>query len=358
VSIVKASATVKPTSIPAPKPFSYVKACDLPERPHKHRMLVEDLWVECGVGVVGGPPKHYKTWVVLDLAVSVASGTSCLGRFAVPQPGPVLIYAAEDQNHAVRERLAGLCESRGIVLSDLPVHVITEPALHLDCPVERARFRQTVLEVQPRVIILDPLVRVYGNVDENSAAEVSSFLAYLRALQREMNVAVVVVHHAKKSPASHQAAGQSLRGSGDLYAWVDSLLYLRKHKGQLEMAVEHRSVPSRDPVPIELVKTSPHPPHLVVVERASNDDPVSHDRSILSFLTSGSQVKTTEEIRKALGLRKERVVGLLRQMEAAGRIRRDGRSWRRTGGDGASRTDGSVLPTVTGTASTEFPSLP
>lgn len=347
---------MKPTSIPAPKPFSYVKACDLPERPHEHRMLVEDLWVECGVGVVGGPPKHYKTWVVLDLAVSVASGTPCLGRFAVPQPGPVLIYTAEDQAHDVRERLAGLCESRGIALSDLPVHVITEPALHLDCPVERARFRETVIEVHPRVIILDPLVRVYGNVDENSAAEVSSFLAYLRGLQREMNVAVVVVHHAKKTPARHQAAGQSLRGSGDLYAWVDSLLYLRMHKGQLEVAVEHRSAPSRDPVPIELIETSPL--HLAVVGRARNDDPVSYERSILSFLTSGSQPKTTEEIRKALGLRKERVVGLLRQMGAAGRIRREGRSWRRTGGDGASRPDGSVAQTLAGTASTEFPSQP
>lgn len=352
MSAVNAAVIVNPTSIPPPKPFSYVRACDLPECPREHRMLVEELLVDCCAGVVGGFPKLGKSWTVLDLAVSVASGTPCLGRFAVPRPGPVLIYAAEDADHAVRERLTGLCASRGIALSDLPIHVITEPGLHLDCPVERARFRQTVREVQPRVVILDPLVRVYGNLDENSAAEVSSFLAYLRALQRENNMAVVVVHHAKKSSSSHQSAGQSLRGSGDLYAWVDSLLYLRKNKGQLEIVVEHRSVPSRDPVPIKLVETPPESPHLAVVERTANDDPVrSHGRSILSLLTSGSQTMTTEKIRKALGLRKARVIGLLRQLEADGQIRRDGRSWRRAGANGAyptaspsSRTASDLAP--------------
>jgi RecA-family ATPase len=158
------------------KPFSYVRACDLPERASEHRMLVEDLWADSGVGIIGGVPKQGKTWVALDLAVSVSSGTPCLGRFAVPRPGPVLVYTAEDRDFAVRERLAGLCAVRGIALADLDVHVICEHALHLDRPAERARLRQTLLEVRPRAVILDPLVRVYGNVDENSAAEVSPFL--------------------------------------------------------------------------------------------------------------------------------------------------------------------------------------
>lgn len=345
---VRATTAVSPTPVLAPRPFSYARACDLAERSHEHRMLVEDLWTESAVGVIGGVPKQGKTWIALDMAVSVASGTPCLGRFAVPRPGPVLIYTAEDPEYAVRERLAGLCACRGIPLSDLAVHVIREPAIHLDRPVERARLRQTVLEVRPRAVILDPLVRVYGNVDENSAAEVSSFLAYLRALQREMDVAVVVVHHAKKAAAAHQAAGQSLRGSGDLYAWVDSLLYLRKHKGQLEVVVEHRSAPSKDPIPIALVKAPPHPPHLAVVDRTNHDEGIgSHGKAILSFLTSESQAPTTDEVRKVLGLRKERVVGLLRWLEANGKIQRDGRGWHRIGASGATVVPSSPVQTAT-----------
>ena len=37
-----------------------------------------------------------KIWLGLDLALSVATGTPCLGKYAVPQPEPVLIYLAED----------------------------------------------------------------------------------------------------------------------------------------------------------------------------------------------------------------------------------------------------------------------
>ena len=32
--------------------------------------------------------KCLKTWLGLDLALSVATGTPCLGKYAVPEPGP------------------------------------------------------------------------------------------------------------------------------------------------------------------------------------------------------------------------------------------------------------------------------
>ena len=64
-----------------------------------------DLWSADAVGIVGGEPKCCKSFLALDLAVAVASGTPCLRRFSVPQPGRVLLYAAEDALHIVRSRL-------------------------------------------------------------------------------------------------------------------------------------------------------------------------------------------------------------------------------------------------------------
>jgi len=57
---------------------------------------VEQLWGASSVGLIGGAPKCSKTWLGLDLALSVATGTPCLGHYAVPEPGPVLVYLAED----------------------------------------------------------------------------------------------------------------------------------------------------------------------------------------------------------------------------------------------------------------------
>ena len=69
------------------------------------------------MGVIGGAPKCSKTWLGLDLALSVSTGTACLGRYAVPEPGPVLVYLAEDALPVVRERVGGMARHRGVDLA-------------------------------------------------------------------------------------------------------------------------------------------------------------------------------------------------------------------------------------------------
>jgi AAA domain len=67
----------------------------LAERAEEQRWLVDRLWSEEAVGIIGGEPKCCKSFLALDLAVSIAAGTPCLRRFAVQRPGRVLLYAAE-----------------------------------------------------------------------------------------------------------------------------------------------------------------------------------------------------------------------------------------------------------------------
>src|SRR5271156_5188097 len=76
-------------------------------------------------------------------------------------------------------------------------------------------------------------------------------IAYLRELQRQHDVAVLVVHHAKKGGGGVRA-GQALRGSSEFHAWGDSNLYLRRDGDDLSLSVEHRAAPSMTPITIEL----------------------------------------------------------------------------------------------------------
>src|SRR6202795_4333136 len=101
------------------------QAYRLADRAEEQRWLVTGLWSEQAVGIVGGEPKCCKSFLALDLAVAVASGTPCLRHFSVPQPGRVLLYAAEDALHVVRRRLEGICVAAHFSLQDLDVHVIT-----------------------------------------------------------------------------------------------------------------------------------------------------------------------------------------------------------------------------------------
>jgi RecA-family ATPase len=194
----------------------------LAERADEQRWLVTGLWSEQAVGIVGGEPKCCKSFLALDLAVAVAAGIPCLRRFSVPRAGRVLLYAAEEALHIVRRRLEGICAAVGASLANLDIQVITSPSVRLDLDADRRNLAETVAKLRPRLLILDPFVRLH-RIDENASGEVAPLLAYLRELQRRLAVAVLVVHHAKKG-AGRARAGQALRGSSEFHAWGDSNL--------------------------------------------------------------------------------------------------------------------------------------
>jgi RecA-family ATPase len=134
-----------------------------------------------------------KSWLGLDFAVSVASGTPALDRFRVEAPGTALIYLAEDGLPQVRGRLEAICRHRGISLGNLNVAVITEPTVRLDAHRDQLRLRATIDHFRPRLLVLDPLVRLHS-LDENSSQDISRLLGYLRDLQRSFDLALIVVH--------------------------------------------------------------------------------------------------------------------------------------------------------------------
>ena len=240
----------------------------LAERAEEQSWLVTGLWSEQAVGIVGGEPKCCKSFLALDLAVAVASGTPCLRRFAVSRAGRVLLFAAEDALHIVRRRLEGIATAAGVALADLDIQVITAPTVRLDLDADRKNLAETVARLQPRLLILDPFVRLH-RIDENASGEVAPLLAYLRELQRRHGMAVLVVHHARKGGSAR--AGQALRGSSEFHAWGDSNLYLRRDADTLTLTVEHRAAPSPRPITIELAQRG----LALALEVAERSEPVA-----------------------------------------------------------------------------------
>lgn len=217
--------------------------------------LIEELWCDQAVGILGGEPKCCKSFLALDLAVSVASGALCLRQFRPLRTGPVLLFPAEDAHGVVRQRLLGICAAAAVDFASLQVDVITAPSLRLDLPADRQRLERTVSERRPRLLVLDPLIRLH-RIDENEASQVAPLLSFLRQLQRQYQVAVLLVHHARKD-AHATRPGQALRGSSELHGWGDSNLYLRRHKQSLTLTTEHRAAPSADPFALQLTQNGP-----------------------------------------------------------------------------------------------------
>jgi hypothetical protein len=314
-----------------------VRVGEIESEPGGPHWLVEELWGARSVGVVGGAPKCAKTWLGLDMALSVATGTACLGRYAVPEPGPVLVYLAEDALPVVRERIEGMARHRGLDLARVEIHVITIPVLRLDRSPDRVRLWETTRRLRPRLLVLDPLVRLHG-IDENHAGEVAELLAYFRSLQRQLDLAVLLVHHTRKNVSGGVAVGQGLRGSGDIHAFGDSNLYLRRSREHLVLSSEHRAAPASPAVNLELVTTNAHTTHLEVVgelEGGSTKLVVAgrqrglQDR-VLDLLGQGATL-TRAKLRDSLGVKNERLGEALESLERAGRLGRTPSGWQRLG---------------------------
>src|SRR5258708_3273592 len=291
------------------------------------RWLVEELWGASSVGVIGGAPKCAKTWLGLDMALSVATGTACLGKYAVPEPGPVLVYLAEDALLVVRERVAGMARHRGLDLAGVDIHVITAPVLRLDRDRDRLRLLETTRRLRPRLLLLDPLVRLHG-IDENHAGEVAELLAYFRSLQRQLDLSVVLVHHTRKNATGGVAAGQGLRGSGDIHAFGDSNLYLRRTKDHLVLSSEHRAAPASSPVYLDLVATNAETTHLEVVAELRDEKRRGLQEQVLDLLPQGT-VLTRAKLRDCLAVQNERLGAALESLEQAGRLCRTSAGWQR-----------------------------
>ncbi|MDQ1249525.1 MAG: hypothetical protein QG597_3900 [Actinomycetota bacterium] len=295
-----------------------VRAAALADAAEQPRWLVKDIWAAAGVGVIGGHPKSFKTWLGLEIAVSVASGTLCLGRFHVPVSGPVLAFLAEDAPHAVKDRLVALCFHHGIEIECLDLHVIIAHSLKLDRASDVESLDATIESLRPRLVLLDPLVRLHSG-DENSSQTIASLLDSLRSLQRKHDCAVILVHHARKN-GSVSRHGQALRGSSDIWAFGDSNIFITQKGSGLLLTVEHRSAAPPDPMVIALVSD---PPHLVVSSADGADIPTSQldDRIIDELSRSGDPVSRTE-LRRRLGVNNKRLGQAIDDLERNSTITR------------------------------------
>jgi hypothetical protein len=318
------------------KMFPVCRANELESQPPEQQWLIESIWTRGAVGIIGGAPKCCKSWFGLDMAVSVASGTPCLGRFAVKEPGPTLVFLAEDAIGAVRARLEALCAQRHLDIDRLNLYAITASTMRLDLADDQQRLNATLAALRPRLLLLDPLVRLH-RLDENSAADISKLLGFIREMQRTYDTAIVLAHHTSKK---HRAQpGQALRGSSDLHAFGDSNAYLARRKQRIVLTLEHRSAKPPEPIEMELVsRSNGSATHLEIVTAPSADTTASLAERTLVFLRNSDKPLTRTAIRNHLKVNNQRLGDTLTHLDRQGLVLRTSKGWVSLCNHRASRT--------------------
>ena len=219
----------------------------------KPTWLVQGIWTEGSCGFIAGEPKMHKSWMGLDLAISVATGLPFLGeeQFEVKKQGPVLYIQEEDALPTLANRAKLVMKSKGLSLSkdDIDVSAIVRANLVLS-DTDTIDFLDEELtkgcpgnESPYRLMILDPLLMMAGQVDENRASDMmTKVFKPLTQLSNKFNLAIAVIHHMVKQrtgAGNYARAGQRLHGSVAHHAWVDDALYLTPDRNSVQ--VEHES---------------------------------------------------------------------------------------------------------------------
>jgi hypothetical protein len=200
-------------------------ASDIPAPPE----LVKGLIHQGTKTALGGGSKSMKTWTQMDLALSVAYGLPFLGHST--KQGQVLIVNLEVQDWACLARLKAISHAKKIVTncsqSPLDVWNLRGYAASHETIIPTIRER---IQKNYALVIIDPIYKIYGNLDENKAGDITLLMNNVEDLAVQSGSAVVFAAHFSKGNQGAKESIDRISGSGVFARDPDSLLIFTKHE--------------------------------------------------------------------------------------------------------------------------------
>lgn len=183
--------------------------------------------VPVGLTLLASRPKMGKSWLVYDMAISVASGRDFLDRPV--DAGDVLYWALEDSEERLQSRgqqLIGDTEiSNSLELETVDYTFDPEEVVEL--------LSDWVMKSRnPRLIIIDTLKKVRRTSMKSSYSSDYDFVGRLQKFAQQYNIALVGVYHTTK--AIREDPLDSVQDTTGTTAAPDSILILRRKRGSAD----------------------------------------------------------------------------------------------------------------------------
>lgn len=250
------SPTVTPTQ--GPTRHMFISAADLLDLPVNPVWLVKRLIEENTIGMSFGPSGGGKTFNILDLAISVATGTPWAGREV---KRGLVIYFAGEGGAGLPRRILAACKRRGLSPSDLSLlHISTQVLDIYDTKAITAGIAaiSEATGEAPAMVIIDTLAR-HIEGDENSAKDMGGFIKSVDSLRASFPGSVALIVH-------HSGHGETDRARGSSANKAAMDFEIRCDRGQLTFTKMKDGEP---PEPIDFKLTQ------VVIGHDEDGEPVT-----------------------------------------------------------------------------------
>ena len=214
-------------------------------------ILVDGLIHRSTKSVFGGPSKAGKTWILIDLAVSVANGTPFLSWKT--SKGKVLFINFEIDEGFLKKRFENILRHKGSDINLENIDIWTLRGYNLNFSTILLDIIRNVKDCDYSLIVLDPIYKLMTGLSENSSNSVGELCRNIDELITHTKAAIVYSHHLTKGIQSGRNHKDRLSGSGVFSRDADTILILTEHKVDNCYVIETtlRNMPSKEPFVVE-----------------------------------------------------------------------------------------------------------
>lgn len=189
--------------------------------------VVDRLVPSNGITAISGTPGSYKSWLSIYIAKEVSRGEQVFGKFDTDKSA-VLVIDLENSIRLKRDRAKLLN-----IDSQNPIYY-WKGDFCADQNTDIERLKAVIQKNNINLVIFDSLVRIH-NKDENDAKSMSAVFKKLKEIVNQ-ECTIIFLHHSRKQSFNNRGGGESMRGSSDILAAIDSHLLLEKNKDGLKIS--------------------------------------------------------------------------------------------------------------------------
>jgi hypothetical protein len=261
----------------------------------KAQTLVGGILQTNSLAALYGPPGSGKSFVALDLALSVATGRRWLDQDVID--GPVLYIVAEDVP-GIAQRVRAWRARHG----SLGAVAWLLEAVQILAPGTLDQLVDVAAELAPALIVFDTLARCTVGLDENSAQDMGRLVQALDLLRERTGACILLIHHSGKDTS------RGLRGSSALLGALDTTIECaRTLSGVTTRVTKAKNGPADTTVRFRL---DPEGDSVVLVEteQADNSDgfrPTALMEKVSRFLAEAPEPISRREIERQVPGRAE-----------------------------------------------------